>query len=181
MRVIDDESCVLGVMGLMKALELARGRELDLVEVAPNAQPPVCKFMDYGKYLYRQQKADRKHRAQQKHTEVKGIRIGFRTSPHDIEVKAKQARKFLGSRHVIKVSLILRGREFAHKNLAYEKMRKFYELLQDIAKMEETPKSQGNTIFMILSPLQSIPQASSPSSSTSTPSSSTSSHESQNS
>lgn len=152
MRVIDDEANVLGVMDLPKALELARQRELDLVEVAPNAVPPVCKVMDFGKYVYRQQKVDRKHRAQQKQSEVKGIRLGFRTGPHDVEVKAKQARKFLEARHVVKVVMIFRGREITHKNLGMEKMKFFYEILQDVAKVDESPKSQGNQMFMILSP-----------------------------
>lgn len=140
------------------AIQLARQSELDLVEVAPNVDPPVCKLMDYGKYLYRQEKADRKHRAQQKQTEVKGIRMSFRTGPHDIEVKAKQARKFLESRNVVKVSLLFRGREAAYVDLAKGKMLKFHEFVQDIAKMEDPPKKQGNTLFMILSPIQQIPK-----------------------
>lgn len=139
-------------MALSKALELARQKELDLVEVAPQATPPVCKIMDFGKYVYRQQKAERKHRAQQKQSEVKGIRLGFRTGPHDVEVKVKQARKFLEARHSVKVTMIFRGREITHKNLGMEKMRTFYEMLQDIAKVDERPKSQGNQMFMILSP-----------------------------
>lgn len=140
-------------VALGKALEMARERDLDLVEVAPNAVPPVCKFMDYGKYLYRQQKAERKHKAQQKQSEVKGIRIGFRTGIHDIEVKAKQTRKFLADRDVVKVTMLFRGRENTHKDLGMEKMKIFYDMVKDVCKLDERPKSQGNTLFMILSPV----------------------------
>ena len=152
-RLIDDEGKLIEVVDLGKALEMARERELDLVEVAPNAVPPVCKFMDYGKYIYRQQKAERKHNAQQKQTEVKGIRIGFRTGIHDIEVKAKQTRKFLGDRNVVKVTMLFRGRENTHKDLGMEKMRVFYNMVKDVCKLDDRPKSQGNTLFMILSPV----------------------------
>jgi translation initiation factor IF-3 len=150
-RLIDDEGNMVEALPTTQALEMARQRELDLVEVAPNTSPPVCKLMDYGKYLYRQQKVDRKHRAQQKQAEMKGIRLGFRTGQHDLEVKANQARKFLEGRHSVKVAMVFRGREVTHKDLGFEKMQKFYELVKDVGKLDDRPKSQGNTIFMIIS------------------------------
>lgn len=132
---------------------MAKEQELDLVEVAPNAKPPVCKIMDFGKFLYRQKKQEQKLKKTQKQTEVKGIRLSMRTDTHDLEVKAKKAKEFLGERHVVKISLVLRGREFSHIGLAYDKMRKFAEMMKDTGKVEEPAKKQGNTIIMIFAPV----------------------------
>ena len=131
---------------------MAQDLELDLAEVAPKANPPVCKIMDYGKYQYHQKKVETKHRKMQKKTEVKGIRIGFKTGAHDMEVKAKRARKFMEDGNTVKVSLIFRGREAIYKNLARTKMLKFQESLAEICNIETAPKSQGNTLIMILTP-----------------------------
>lgn len=139
-------------MAIEKALEIAKEKDLDLAEVAPNVNPPVCKIMDYGKYRYHQKKVDTKHRKKQKKTEVKGVRIGFKTGEHDLEIKSKQARKFLEGRNSVKVSLIFKGREAAYKDLAKEKMLKFYEGMEDICTIETEPKGQGNTLIMILTP-----------------------------
>ncbi len=151
-RLIDDAGEPLGVVLIERAKEMAREQEVDLVEVAPNAQPPVCRLMDYGKYMYRQQKMERKHKAQQKQTEVKGIRISLRTGTHDLEVKAKQAKRFLADRNLVKVVLMFRGREAAHLNLGRDKLDQLYAMLQDIAKIEEAPKRQGNQLIMMLAP-----------------------------
>lgn len=141
-------------MGIQKALELAKERGTDLVEVSPNATPPVCRLMDFGKHLYRQKKLDQKHRAKQKKNEVKGIRISLRTDKHDIEVKVKRARKFLEQGNSIKVALIFRGREVTHYELAVGKMLIIKDALADIAKCDQEPKKQGYQMFMILSPLK---------------------------
>lgn len=141
-------------MGISKALELAKERGYDLVEVSPNAKPAVCRLMDYGKYLYRQKKQDQKHRAKQKKNEVKGIRLGIRTGDHDLEVKLKRARKFLEAGNSLKVALIFRGREITHYDLGLEKMKIVKENLSDIAKCDQEPKRQGYQMIMILSPLQ---------------------------
>ena len=141
-------------MATDKALEQAKSKDLDLVEVSPNANPPVCKIMDYGKYQYKQKKIDQKHRKMQKQTEVKGIRIGFRTDNHDLEVKKKQAEKFLKARNIVKVSLIFKGRELAHAELAEEKMKKFGEDLAEFGNIEEGPKRQGYNLIMIITPLK---------------------------
>lgn len=142
-------------MATDKAKELAKEKELDLCEVSPNSDPPVCKIMDYGKYQYHQKKVDTKHRKMQKKTEVKGVRMGFKTGDHDMEVKAKQARKFLEAGNNVKVSLIFRGRESMYKGLAREKMLKFQESLNEICSIETPPKGQGNTLIMILTPNKS--------------------------
>ncbi len=139
-------------MATDKALTLAREKALDLCEVAPNANPPVCRIMDYGKYQYHQKKIDTKHKKMQKKAEIKGVRLGFKTGDHDIEVKAKQAKKFIEAGSSIKVTLIFKGREAMYKDLAKEKMMKFYEVLKDVCIIESPPKGQGNILIMILTP-----------------------------
>lgn len=153
-RLISRDDEQLGIMGTAKAIEMAKEAGLDLLEVSPNATPPVCRLMDYGKYLYRQKKIDQKHRAKQKKNEVKGIRMSLRTDSHDIEVKVKRARKFLEQGNSIKVALIFRGREVTHYDLAVKKMLVIKEALADIAKCDQHPKKQGHQMFMILSPLK---------------------------
>ena len=141
-------------MAIEKALALAKEKNLDLAEVAPNATPPVCKIIDYGKYQYHQKKVETKHRKMQKKTEVKGVRMGFKTGEHDMQVKARQAMKFLKAGNAVKVSLIFRGREAAYKHLAIEKMEKFAEGLAEVGKIDTPPKKQGNTLLMILTPIK---------------------------
>ena len=144
----------MGVKSLEDALKLAEEAEMDLVEVAPKADPPVCKILDYGKYLYRQNKIEQKHKKMQKQTEMKGIRITFRIDTHDLETKIKQARGFIEDRNGVKVTLVFRGREATHSDIAKKKLDLFYDSLKDIAHMDQAPKRQGNTMFMILVPLK---------------------------
>jgi len=151
-RLVGNDGEQAGIMGTPKALQMAKDAGLDLIEVAPDAKPPVCKIADYGKYLYHQDKVDRKHKKQQKKTEIKGIRIGFKTGDHDLEVRANQSRKFLLDRNLVKVTLLFKGREVVYTDLARQKMKAFYEKLADIADVEQYPKSQGNTLTMILTP-----------------------------
>lgn len=139
-------------MSIEKARALAEERGLDLVEVAPNIRPPVCKIMDYGKYQYHQKKIETKHRKMQKKSEIKGIRLGFKIGDHDLETKIKQARGFLEDRNSVKVTLLFRGREAAYKELGAKKVMRVYEELQDICNMESPPKAQGNMLLMILTP-----------------------------
>ncbi len=154
-RLIGDDGEQFGIVSLEKAIALANEKGLDLAEVAPNVNPPVCKIMDYGKYQYHQRKVDTKQRKMQKKAEIKGVRVGFKTGDHDLAVKAKQARKFLEDRNTVKVVLIFRGREAAYKDLAIEKLTKFYEGLKDVSTLEAPPKGQGNSLIMILTPLKS--------------------------
>ena len=133
---------------------MAQEKGLDLAEVSPNADPPVCKIIDYGKYQYHQKKVATKHRKMQKSMEVKGVRLGFKTGDNDLKVKAKQAKKFLLAGHSVKVSLIFRGRESMYKDLASDKMVKFYEEVKEVAKIDSDPKKQGNTLLMILTPIK---------------------------
>lgn len=139
-------------MATSKALAMAKAAELDLAEVAPKANPPVCKILDYGKYLYYQDKLERKQKKSQHKTEIKGLRIGFRTGDHDLEVRAKQARKFLEERNLVKLTMMFRGREIAYEQLGKQKMDKFVSLLLDIADLEAPSKRQGNSLILILTP-----------------------------
>lgn len=131
---------------------MARERELDLVEVAPNAKPPVCKILDFGKFLYRQKKQDQKQKKSQKQGEVKGIRLSMRTDTHDLEVKAAKAKEFLKERNLVKIALVMRGRELSHMNLGYDKMKVFAGMMTDAGQIDEPAKRQGNNIIMIISP-----------------------------
>lgn len=155
MRLIsEEEGGVAGIMGIEKARSLAKEQGLDLVEVSPNVHPPVCRIMDFGKYLYRQRKLDQKHKAAQKSREVKGIRLSLRTGDHDIQVKLNQSRRFLEDGNSLKFTLIFRGREVTHYDLALEKMITIRDALKDVAKVDQEPKKQGYNLIMILSPLK---------------------------
>lgn len=151
-RLIDDKENQVGLVALEKALQMAREQELDLVEVAPHAKPPVCKIMDFGKFLYRQKKQEQKQKKGQKQGEVKGIRLSIRTDTHDLEIKAEKARTFLKDRNLVKVALIMRGRELAHQDLARNKMKLFAEMVADSGTIEEIPKKQGHNLIMMISP-----------------------------
>ena len=140
-------------MPTSEALEYAQKQELDLVEVAPLAKPPVCKVMDYGNYLYSLKKKT-KGAKKVKKTETKTIRLSIRTDTHDLEIKAKQARKFLEGRNLIKVVLIFKGREITHIDLGEQKLRHFATLLEDIAVIEQHPKKTGFQMIMIMNPLK---------------------------
>lgn len=149
--LIDGEE-KLGVVNRDDALKRAQEKELDLVEVAPQNNPPVCRIMDYGSYVYEQKKKDKKQRQASKQTETKTIRLSIRTGAHDLEVKAKQARKFLEGRHIVKVVVIFKGREITHSDLGRAKMKEFYGYLLEVAKIEQEPKQQGYQMIMILNP-----------------------------
>lgn len=139
-------------MPIEKALSLAQEHETDLVEVSPKANPPVCKLMDYGKYLYRLKKQDQQQKKNTKKTEVKGIRIGLSTGEHDLEVKRKQAIKFLKNRNLVKVVIIFKGRQLVHKALGKEKMLEFAESISEYADIDSQPKHSGYQTVMMLSP-----------------------------
>jgi translation initiation factor IF-3 len=141
-------------VSIEEALKRAQEKEMDLVEVSPLSSPPVCKIMDFGTYLYSQKKKDKKQKRATKQTETKTIRLSIRTDSHDLEVKAKQTRKFLEDRNTVKVVVIFKGREMAHGDLGEQKLREFFELLKDIANIEQEPKRQGYQMTMILNPLK---------------------------
>ncbi|MCC7432295.1 translation initiation factor IF-3 [Candidatus Peregrinibacteria bacterium] len=151
-RLIDENEEQLGEVSLDEALRIARERELDLVEVAPLAKPPVCKILDYGKYLYRQNKIEQKHKRMQKKSEMKTIRLSLRIDEHDLDVKGNRAKEFLAEGNSVKVTLMFKGREIAHEGLGMQKIEGFYERVKEVAAIEAPAKRQGNSINMVLIP-----------------------------
>lgn len=149
-RVIDENGKNLGILDISKALELAKDKGLDLVEISANTKPPVCKITDYGKYQYSQEKRERKQKAKQKKSELKGVRIGFTTSSHDLETKIKQAEKFLKAGHKVRIEMRLKGRERAHQDLARQKIESFLEMIPFEFKTEEEIKKspRGMTVTL---------------------------------
>jgi translation initiation factor IF-3 len=140
------------VVPLSEALRIAGEKELDLVEVAPQAKPPVCKIMDYGKYKYEQAKKARKARKNQNVMNVKEVQMGVKIEEHDFNVKLKMARRFLNDKDKVKVRVKFRGRELMHKELGYELMDKLVEGVKDIGKVESKPSMEGRNMFMYLTP-----------------------------
>jgi translation initiation factor IF-3 len=151
-RVIDPDGEQLGIMTPEEALNEAAMRNLDLVEVSPNAQPPVCRIMDYGKFRYEQSKKEKEARKNQKVVTVKEIRMGVKIDNHDFDVKAKNSRKFIESGDKVKVAIRFRGREIVHNDLAKEKLLSLSKQLEDIAVVEKQPFLEGRQMIMILAP-----------------------------
>ncbi len=133
---------------------MAEEQGLDLIEVSPLSKPPVCKILDYGAYLYNQKKKEQAQKKASKKAETKTIRLSIRTESHDLEVKAKQAKKFLEGRHPIKAVVIFKGREITHKELGIDKLNEFAKMLDDVATVEQQPKRQGFQMIMILNPIK---------------------------
>lgn len=148
MRVIGADGQQLGVMPTEQALAAAREAELDLVEVAPEAKPPVCRVMDFGKFKYQQQK--RKHKAHQ--IKIKEIRVRPKTDEHDLSTKVNHAREFLAAKNKVLVSIVFRGRELAHIEEGQRIVQQIIRNLEDVAKVETPPNQQGKRITCVLSP-----------------------------
>lgn len=155
MRVIDENGVQLGIMSPAEAMKLAVARELDLVEVAPGAQPPVCRLMNFGKYQYEQTKRERQARRAQKQIEVKAVRLRPKTGDHDTEVRMRQARRFLEDGNKVKVRVRFRGREIYHPELATEILSEFASRLADVGQVEQQPNLEGPSMLMIMAPLPS--------------------------
>lgn len=151
-RVIDDEGQMLGVMSSREALEVAEDRGLDLVEVAPNANPPTCKVMDYGKYLYEQKKKAHESRKKQNIVSVKELQIRPRTDVHDINVKLRHAQKFLLEGDKVRINMRFRGREMAHREVGIELLKKMVSGLDELSMVEVEPKMEGNQLFVVIAP-----------------------------
>ena len=146
-RVIDADGEQLGIMNVRDALRLAEERELDLVEVAPNAKPPVCRIMDYGKHRYEQSKREKLARKKQKVITVKEVRMSPKIDDHDFDVKVRAAERFLKAGDKVKVSVRFRGREIVHADLAKSKLTELAELLKDIGTVERMPKLEGRQMI----------------------------------
>ena len=141
----------VGVVKIEVALRLAQEADLDLVEVAPNERPPVCKLMDYGKYRFEMSKRDKEQRKNQKIIELKETRLSATIDVRDMEIKAKQTVKFLADGDKVKVSIRFRGRQITHGEIGMDVMTRFFEMLNDSAIKERDPKMEGRSLFMILS------------------------------
>ena len=150
-RLIDESGKQVGVVPLSQALAIARERDLDVVEVAPQAAPPVCRLMDYGKYIYERARREKGARKAQR-VEIKEIRLRPKTGQHDRNLKAKRIRDFLTKGHKVKVRVLFRGRERSHPEIGREMLQGLAEELGDMASVEQYPKIDGRSMLMILSP-----------------------------
>ncbi len=151
-RVISSTGKQLGIISIREALNHAEDEGFDLVEVSPDANPPVCKIIDYGKLKYKEQKSKKEAKKKQKTIEVKEIKIRPGIDKHDYEVKIKALSKFIGSGNKVKVSMRFRGREMEHQNLGIELLKKLTEQVSEYAKVEVPPKPEGRQIMMVLVP-----------------------------
>lgn len=151
-RLIDEDGKMLGVVPILQALRMAEEKELDLVEISPNANPPVCKMLDYRKYVYEQQKREKNQRKQQTSQEMKELRFTWRTADHDFNFKVRHAREFLEEGNKVKATVMFRGREIAHREVGEELLNRFIESLSDIAKIDTPLKLDGKRISVILTP-----------------------------
>ena len=150
-RLVDDEGNQLGVVPKMQAIDLAISKKLDLVNVAPNAKPPVCRIMDYGKYRYEQEKKEKEARKKQKVINVKELRFSPNIEDHDLNTKANRAIDFLKNGDRVKVSVRFRGREMGHTDLGREVLDKFYDLISEYGVVDKKPKMEGRSLVMFLS------------------------------
>lgn len=151
-RLIDDQGEQAGVMPTSEALSMAQERGLDLVEVSPNANPPVCKLMDYGKYKFEMDKKNRETKRKQKQTQLKEIRMQPKIEPHDLQFKTKHVKDFLEEGNKVKVTIRFRGRELAHTERGVMVLERVLDMLEDGFAVDRKPMMEGRFMSMILSP-----------------------------
>ena len=151
-RVIDDEGENLGVMFTNEAVEQAQDKGLNLVEVSPNADPPVCKFLDVGKYRYEAQKKANAARKTQKTQDIKEVKMRPNIDTHDYDVKMRNVNKFIDNGDKVKVTLRFRGREMAHQHLGMDLLKRVQEDVEETAKVEAFPRLEGRQMLMVLAP-----------------------------
>ncbi len=143
-----------GVYDLQDALDMADEQSMDLVEIAPNADPPVCKIMDYGKYLYEKNKKERDARKKQHHTQLKEIRFRPRTDTHDFQFKTKHAYEFLSDGHKVRAYVQFRGRDIIYKEQGMVILARFIDALKDVARLDQEPRMEGRRMTVTLAPLK---------------------------
>lgn len=153
-RLIDDAGEMLGIVSRDEALQLAFNKGLDLVLLNPDPQNPVCRIMDYGKYVFEQSKREREARRRQKVTEVKEVQLKLTTEEHDFQVKVKNALRFLNNEDRVKVVIRFRGREMTYQNRGQEVMQQFAEACAEVGKPDRMPKMEGRHMIMYLSPVK---------------------------
>lgn len=152
MRVIDAEGEQRGILPIDEALRIAETQELDLVEVASTANPPVCRIMDFGKYQYTQKKKAQESRRKQSGLAVKEVKIRSRTDEHDVGFKVGHIRRFLEKGHRVKVSVFFRGREITHLDLGHDMLNRVYEDIKDVAQIDVKARLDGRHLAMMVSP-----------------------------
>ena len=150
--MIDSDGSQLGVMSLRQAMDLAEQKNLDLVKIAPQATPPVCKIIDYGKFRFEQAKREKEAKKNQRVVEIKEIRLSLNIDTHDFETKKNHAVRFLEEGNKVKVSIRFRGREMGHPERGLEIMRRFAETMAEVANVEKPAKLEGRTMLMFLAP-----------------------------
>ena len=151
-RLVGEDGSQLGVMSSRDAMKLAIEKNLDLVKIAPQATPPVCRIMDYGKYRFEQAKREKEAKKNQKVIEIKEIRLSLNIDVHDFETKVNHARKFLSGGNKVKVSIRFRGREMAHAQLGTGTMQRFADACAEFSSVEKLPKLEGRSMTMFLTP-----------------------------
>jgi translation initiation factor IF-3 len=151
-RVIDENGEALGVMSSREALRRALEGEKDLVEIAPQAVPPVCRIIDYGKFVYEQQKREKVQKKAQKQMELKEIRLRAGTDTHDLEFKVRHSRGFLEEGHKVKATVMFRGREIVHQDIGRALLQKFIDALADVSKVDQAMKTEGRFLSVTLAP-----------------------------
>ena len=152
LRVIDSDGNQLGIMSLRQALEIAGQKNLDLVKIAPQANPPVCKIIDYGKFRFEQAKREKEARRNQRVVEIKEVRLSLNIDTHDFETKKNHALRFISDGNKVKASIRFRGREMGHPELGLEIMRKFSDAMSEVAVVEKPAKLEGRNMLMFLAP-----------------------------
>jgi translation initiation factor IF-3 len=151
-RLVDERGNMVGIVGRDEALAMASDASLDLVEVAPNADPPVCKILDFGKYKYEEQKKKNEARKKQKIIEVKEIKLRPSIDDHDYDVKVRSMVKFIEEGDKVKVTMRFRGRELAHQELGMDVLVRVKDALDEIAKVEQMPRMEGRQMTMVVAP-----------------------------
>jgi translation initiation factor IF-3 len=158
-RVIDPEGKQLGVLPVSEALRLAFNYELDLVEVSPKSEPPVCRIMDYGKFKYQQSKKAHDAKKKQAVVHIKEVKLRPKTGEHDFQFKLRNIERFLQEGDKIKVTVVFKGREISHPDLGRNMLARVIEAVKELGKVEQPPKFEGRNFITILTPVQSQPQA----------------------
>ena len=151
-RVIDPDGKQVGVLPVKEAIRLSEERGLELVEVAPNSQPPVCRIMNYGKYKYQQSKRSQEARKHQTVIHIKEVKVRPRTEEHDFQFKLRHVKRFLDEGNTVKISILFRGREIAHPEFGKELLNRFIEGVKDVMVIEQSPRLEGRNMVMILAP-----------------------------
>lgn len=155
-RLIGENGDQLGIVSGKEALAMAHEKNLDLVKISPNATPPVCKIMDFGKYKYEASKKEKESRKKQKVVVLKEIRLRPSIEDNDLKTKAKNAAKFLEAGDKVKVAVRFRGRELGHKEIGYQVIKAFVEMIGDAGTPEKSPKFEGNSLVLMLEPKKKI-------------------------